>query len=171
MALINTSIRSFDKKDKAQMPRAAIYSDNDWNDEVKGFDLFSVKIHYGSDVIEAPVETGTESFDNKVIKPTKVHVVGKITIGKDGWQDAVRAIETMMANRNYEFYSVCDGCDYAKNLILKNCPIERNPEKFDFINVELEFVEALLIQKDNGERIPRNSENTNSRDNGYVNGV
>ena len=153
----------------SEISRAAVYSDNDWGKEVVGLKSMSIRIDENSDVIGAPVETGHTSFDNKVNRPATAIVSGKIILGDDEAEKASDEIGKMIANRKFEFYSVCDGFYFLNNLILRKYSTERKTDEFDFIDVKLEFVEALLIQKQSEK--PLNSENSNIRNNGFVSGV
>lgn len=149
------------------MGRAAVYTDNDFGSELVGLKSMSVKIIPSSKIIGAPVETGVTSFDNKVLEPTKVVVKGIVTIGDPTSMHAMNSIDQMADNRDFSFYSATDGQNCVNNLILESAPSTRDSNRFDFIEYELIFKEALLVQGS-----PESSgENSDFQNNGYSAGV
>ena len=98
--------------------RAAVYSDGSFGGEITGLKVTNVKFIPSSRIISAPVESGVESFDNKVIEPAKVVVTGSVMMGTEGASAAISTIKQMLANRKFEFYSVSNGEDCYDNLIL-----------------------------------------------------
>lgn len=131
------------------MEKAAVYSDNYFRDEVEGLSALRIQIIPSSRIIGAPVESGEVSFDNKVIDPSKVVVRGNVVIGSE-WSDyAVQTIKRMMENRDYQFYSVCDGKQFMDNLILESAPSTREADEFDYLKYELTFKQARIVQKTN----------------------
>lgn len=149
------------------MGRAAVYMDNNFESELVGLKSMSVKIIPSSKIIGAPVETGVTSFDNKVIEPTKVIVKGVVTIGDPMSVHAMDGIDQMMYNRDFSFYSATDGQSCVDNLILESAPSTRDSNRFDFIEYELVFKAAMLVQSS-----PESSgENSDFQNNGYSAGV
>lgn len=149
------------------MGRAAVYMDNDFGAELVGLKSMSVKIIPSSKIIGAPVETGVTSFDNKVIEPTKVVVKGIVTMGDDMSTHAMNSINQMMDNRDFSFYSASDGQNCIGNLIMESASSTRDSSRYDFIEYELIFKEALLVQGS-----PESSgENSDFQNNGYSAGV
>lgn len=149
------------------MGRAAVYTDNDFGTELVGLKSMSVKIIPSAKIIGAPVETGVTSFDNKVLEPTKVIVNGIVTIGVPGSMHAMNSIDQMMDNRDFSFYSATDGQNCISNLIMESAQSTRENNRFDFIEYELVFKEALLVQSS-----PESSgENSDFQNNGYSAGV
>lgn len=154
--------------------QCAIFMDNEFGTYVLGFNIFSVERRRISRVIGAPIETGQMSFDNKVIDPFKVIVIGKI-VGYD--QDAVTAktwIEEMYQNREFEFYSVSDGENTYSDLILESVIEKKHVEAVDFLEVELTYTQAMLIQSTelNGKNpSTSNDENSDFRSTGYQKGA
>ena len=146
--------------------RAAVYSDGSFGGEITGLKVTNVKFIPSSRIISAPVESGVESFDNKVIEPAKVIVTGSIMMGMEGASAAISTIKLMLANRKFEFYSVSNGEDCYDNLILESCPSTRDSEKYDLIVYELTFKQALLIQGDGGA----SGDNSNFQNNGFTSG-
>lgn len=147
------------------MGRAALYSDNSFGSEVKGFKVMTVKFMPSARIIGAPVETGSISFDNKVNDPTKVVVTGIINIGTEGAESALSTLRMMMKNRNFEFYSVSNGEDCYDNLIMESCPETRDASKYDFIECEVVFKEAILISANEVA-----DENSDFQNGGYISG-
>ena len=74
----------------------------------------------------------------------------------------------MFANREFEFYAASDGIDSVENLILKTLPTTRSADRYDWISIELTFVEAMNVQTREGT--PYNIDNTDNRNIGYVSG-
>ena len=97
------------------MGKAAVYMDNEFGGELTGLKSMRVQIMPSARIIGAPVETGVTSFDNKVIDPTKVIVRGIVTMDDGGSASAISGIKTMMANRDFMFYSVSNGQDCGDN--------------------------------------------------------
>lgn len=151
------------------MGRACIYDEND--KEVEGFKVFSVNIKEPTRVIGSPIENGQTSFDNKVIDPRHVIVKGTIVIDHTNQEyfDAIDAISSMINSRAFKFFQVCNGELFVEDLILQTNEIDRNVEKFDFLNLTLEYVQALKVQRKGGS--PSNAENSNTRSIGFVQGV
>lgn len=118
---------------------------------IRGLHCMKVVVNRHSNVIGAPIETGQTSFDNKVILPMEVTVTAIICLNEDddfsGYSgEAMTAVNEMIASREFKFYSVIDGDDVYDNLILKECPATRSSSEPDFLEYELKFVEAMLIQ-------------------------
>lgn len=150
--------------------KAAVYESNGEGSELTGLSSLKVNIIRSSRVICAPVESGQNSFDNKVLDPTKVVVTGAIPVRPDGLHlMTIARLNRMWANRDWEFYYASDGVNSQNNLILQTFPTIRDVDKFDFINVELTFVEAMMVSSEMSS--PSNSDNTNCRNSGMIQGV
>lgn len=125
---------------------AAIYRDAEGSQEIEGLSVRSARKVSHANVIGAPLESGQQSFDNKVIMPYEVVVDGIIVIDDEGkWQKTLRAINKMFESREFEFYSASDGVQVWKNLILKDYPVIRKAEEFDYIYCNITFVEAKIV--------------------------
>lgn len=149
------------------MGKAAVYMDNAFGSELTGLKSMRVQIMPSARIIGAPVETGVTSFDNKVIDPTKVIVRGIVTMDDDGSASAISGIKTMMANREFMFYSVSNGQDCIDNLIMESAPSTRDSDRYDFIEYELVFKQARLVQSSTTSA----GDNSDFQDNGYSAGV
>jgi hypothetical protein len=137
---------------------------------VEGIYIDSVKQVMRARVLSAPVETGARSFDNKVLDPYEVIVTATIVIDDDQkYKKTMQTLREMMANRSFSFYSVTDGVNFYENLIMTECPIEREASKFDFITVEIKFTQAMLVQKNSTKS--ENPENSDTRKLGYCEGT
>lgn len=137
---------------------------------VEGIYIDSVKQIMRARVISAPVETGARSFDNKVLDPYEVVVTATIVIDDDQkYKKTMQTLREMMANRSYSFYSVTDGVNFYERLIMTECPIERDVSKFDFITIEIKFIQAMLVQKNSTKS--ENPENSDTRKLGYCEGT
>lgn len=146
--------------------RAAVYANEGFGAEVTGLKVTNVKFIPSARIISAPVESGQESFDNKVIDPAKIVVTGSVMMGTEGASAAISTIKQMLANRKFEFYSVSNGEDCYDKLILESCPSTRDSEKYDLIVYELTFKQALVIQGSGGA----SGDNSNFQNNGYSSG-
>ena len=136
---------------------------------VEGIHIDSVKQIMKARVLSAPVETGAQSFDNKVLDPYEVVVNATIVIDDDQkYKKTMQTLREMMANRSFSFYSVTDGVNFYERLIMTECPIEREASKFDFLNIEIKFIQAMLVQKNSTKS--ENPENSNTRSLGYCKG-
>lgn len=149
------------------MGRAAVYMDNSFNNELMGLKSMRVQIVPSARIIGAPVETGVTSFDNKVIDPTKVIVRGIVTMDDFDSESAISGIREMMENRDFMFYSVSNGQDCVDNLIMESAPSTRDSDRYDFIEYELVFKKALLVQSSATSA----GENSDFQNNGYSAGV
>ena len=141
------------------MARAAIY---DGGKEVP-VSIFEVSVHPTSRVIGAPIETGEVAIDNKVIDPKKIVVTCTVVNDRDAGRK-LSAIDAMFANREYKFYSICDGAKTHRRMVLQNQPYKRTAEKVDFYNFELTFIEAMIVQGTSKESA--NKENSDTRHGG-----
>lgn len=127
------------------MARAAIYTDNNFGSEVKGFSVLRVKVHAPSRLIGAPIETGHVIFDNKVLDPTTIIVVGTIdTMNKEAENSASQIME-MQGETNFKLLSLSDGAGRYNNLILQSFTSERTTEKIDLVYYTLEYKEVFPI--------------------------
>ena len=149
------------------MGKAAVYMDNEFGGELTGLKSMRVQIMPSARIIGAPVETGVTSFDNKVIDPTKVIVRGIVTMDDGGSASAISGIKTMMANRDFMFYSVSNGQDCIDKLIMESAPSTRDSDRYDFIEYELVFKQARLVQSSTTSA----GDNSDFQDNGYSAGV
>jgi len=147
--------------------KACIY-DGD-NKVIEGFYVFDVDADAPSRVIGAPIESGQISFDNKVRDPLEITVKGTIVLnGKYEYTDILNKLNKMIDQRGFSFYKVCDGADIYDHLVLKTKKLNRNVDKYDFANITLQYVEAMLVQ--NYEKTPANSDNTDTRNSGNIDG-
>lgn len=137
---------------------------------VEGFSVDKVRQVLKARVIAAPVETGQQSFDNKVLDPFDIIVEGCVVIDDEGkWKKTIQTLRQMYANRKFEFYSASDGVNYYDNLILTELPIERDVSRYDIVSIEAKFIQAMLVQAKE-QSSPSNSEDSATRNLGYANG-
>ena len=149
------------------MDTAAVFSDNEFGSAILGLNSLRIQIAPSSRIIGAPVESGEVSFDNKVIDPVKVVVRGNVVIDSEYAESAIQTINLMMANRDFRFYSVCDGKQYVNNLILESAPSTREVDEYDYLKYELTFKQARVVQKTNEGA----GENADFQKNGFSSGV
>jgi hypothetical protein len=137
---------------------------------VEGFSVDKVRQVLKARVIAAPVETGQQSFDNKVLDPFDIVVEGCVVIDDEGkWKKTIQTLRQMYANRKFEFYSASDGVNYYDNLILVELPIERDVSRYDIVSIEAKFVQAMLVQAKE-QSSSSNSEDSSTRNLGYCAG-
>lgn len=137
---------------------------------VDGFSVDKVRQVLKARVIAAPVETGQQSFDNKVLDPFDIVVEGCVVIDDEGkWKKTIQTLRQMYANRKFEFYSASDGVNYYDNLILVELPIERDVSRYDVVSIEAKFVQAMLVQAKE-QKSSSNSEDSSTRNLGYCAG-
>ena len=149
---------------------SCVYVDNKFGKPLLGFAVDSVRCIQKARVIGAPIETGQVSFDNKVIDPYDLVVRGTIVMAEEESDNAIEELDKMIANRDYEFYSVSDGASGYDNLTLVKFPNLREAEKFDWYQIELVFTHVMLVQKDSLLSKSANSENSDFRNIGYSGG-
>ena len=149
---------------------SCVYVDNKFKKPLLGFSVDSVQCIRKTRVIGAPIETGQVSFDQKVIDPYDLIVKGTIVMAEESSGNAMEELEKMIANRDYEFYSVSDGAKGYSDLTLVKFPNLREAEKFDWYQIELVFTHVMLVQKDSLLSKSANSENSDFRNIGYSGG-
>lgn len=147
-----------------------VYVDNKFKKPLLGFSVDSVRCMQKARVIGAPIETGQVSFDQKVIDPYDLVVKGTIVMAEEASDNAIEELDKMIANRDYEFYSVTDGASGYDNLTLVRFPNLREAEKFDWYQIELVFTHMMLVQKDSLLSKSANAENSDFRNIGYSGG-
>lgn len=156
--------------------RSAIYSDNSCGSEITGFSVDEIECTHESRIIGAPVETGTISFDNKVLDPYRLVVTGHIEdFGDSGSirganinnsaNDAWATILAMYQTRTFKFFSVSDSNVEYTDLILESVREKKTPNKFDWREYQLVYRQAMFVQKgySSSNQSPMNAENTNTR--------
>lgn len=94
------------------------------------------------DITGSPMETGVMTFDNKVRKPQTVVV--EAIVKSDEWSSVKRKVSRMMSNRDFEFYSVSGKIDYYVNLALTDAKWDASDDKYDAVDLELEFQEVII---------------------------
>lgn len=147
-----------------------VYVDNKFKKPLLGFSVDSVQCMRKARVIGAPIETGQVSFDQKVIDPYDLVVKGTIVMAEEKSHEALEELNKMIANRDYEFYSVSDGASGYSDLTLVRFPNLREAEKFDWYQIELAFTHMMLVQKDSLLSKSANAENSGFRNIGYSGG-
>jgi len=143
-----------------------VYTTNDYTAPLKEFKVLDIKVNPDSDLISAPVETGTESFDNKVIKPNHIIITGIIHVYGENADHDIKKLYQMFLNRKFKFYSVATKEACYENLMLKSCPHTESKDKPDWLVYELDFREALLVQGHSKE--VDNSDNSDNRSCGFA---
>lgn len=165
------------------MGRTALYSRNDFTEEVTGFKVFKVSNEPSSRIIGAPVENGMVVFDNKVIDPARVVVSGQICIVEDfsgnRFGDSMKARSEIIrmfnsrqvgssAGNTDKLFSVSDGDECFDNLMLESYKKTREATKYDLAEYELVFKKVMFVQKYNAGLV---GEHSDVRNNGYQKGV
>lgn len=151
------------------------YGREPFTERIEGFKALTVNINRKARVISAPVETGQQSFDNKVLDPRDVVVKGVCAADKSAFHDrdsgsAIKKLLAMWRDRKFRFYSITTPDRAMKNLILKEFSTSNSKESLDWTECTLVFVEALLIQS-NRSKTPSNRENGPMSDGGVIVGA
>ena len=79
-------------------------------------------------LIGHPVETGHQTFDDKVIEPVRAEVACWVT-----WDDraVLSDIRAMLLNRTYRFYKICARDRDYERMALVGSSHSETPDKFD----------------------------------------
>lgn len=141
-----------------------ICSDENGENAVTGFNVTGIRVVRSAKVIAAPIESGQESFDNKVIQPLKVVVTGTVLVSDE--TGAESTIAEMFASRAFKFYAIREEDRIYQKMILESCPYDRVTTTPDFKVYELTFVEAMLIQ--DNKYTPANPEDRDTVKSGRV---
>lgn len=155
--------------DTGPLEQIGVYEDDGTNPSnlLSGLNSLTIQANKRARVIAAPVETGHMSFDNKVIDPLQVIVKGIIVIDPESFEtkNTIDTLNKMLESREFKFYAAYDGTEYYPHLILQEFPRIRDVNQIDFLQVNLTFVQAMLVQKQ-AEPTAANSENSNFRNTG-----
>lgn len=141
-----------------------VCSDNEGINLIKGFSVTNISVRRKASVISAPIESGQESFDNKVIHPIEIVVTGSVSAEDDDGAESILA--EMYASRDFKFYSVIEEDVLHMNLILKEMPYDRTTKAPDLRIYNLLFVEAMLIQENT--YTPANPQNRDTVKSGRI---
>jgi len=148
------------------MAEAAVHSNNNFSAPLKHFNIMRARVEPVADLIAAPVETGTQSFDNQVLRPDKLVVIGYINCADPDAQEDIEKINSMYKDRSFNLYSVETKEGKYDNLKLQACPHDNDNKTPDFLVYELTFLQILLVQAQG--TTPSNAENTDTRNNGLA---
>lgn len=141
-----------------------VCSDNEGKSFIKGFSVTNISVRRKANVISAPIESGQESFDNKILLPLEVVVTGSVSAEDDDGAESILA--EMYASREFKFYSVMEEDVLHNNLILKEMPYDRGTKAPDLRIYNLLFVEAMLIQEN--KYTPANPQNRDTVKSGRI---
>lgn len=154
--------------------KVAVYTDNKWNGELSKFYPFRADVIRKTRMMMAPIETGTNSIDNKVLDPIVIKIVGKVgRIGEASGllydtDETYRYISSMVDNKKSPLYSVATTDGFYNNLSMSGARLIGEAKELDQTEVELEFTEILLVQ---GESSKKRDKGNNSRSrSGYIAG-
>ena len=140
-----------------------IYSDNDFSSEISAFKATNCKVLMRSRVLKAPIESGVQTLDNKVLDPIEIKITGDIEMYRDDAKSAVAKIKKMFENRKAEFYSLTCRDGAFNNLILQDAPHSESEQRFDIVSYELTFVRAIIYEDDGSvKEIPADECNTDA---------
>lgn len=143
-----------------------VYDEND--NPIRDFTVETISISRLSKIIGTPVETGSKRFDNKVLDPKVITVVGYVNV-YEGDREAENRFRQMYESREYKFYKVVGkgsgGENLYENLMLQNYKTTEDPEKFELVHVTLEFLEVWISDQEE-EKKPANSDDSKTVDQG-----
>lgn len=116
------------------------------------FRYMSITPHRNARLISHPVENGSVRFDNKVIEPMTVTVVGYVYASDSETQNR---LEKLQKRREWGFFSIVGfgnrRYDDMELLSVSNPQRAENPDSFEYT---LNFQEVLLVQ---GQEMPMSS--------------
>lgn len=110
---------------------------------IKGMKSMTMEIASKARTLMAPMETGQQSLDCKVIDPKEVTVTGYVSIDDT---DTLTKLESMHASRRFKFYRVMSGGIVHPNLVLLQFRKARETNMIDMYRVTLVYQEAMMIQ-------------------------
>lgn len=108
-----------------------------------GFFVTSAEAEDSASLIQSPLETGQQSFDNKVVEPRVVRVVGYASTAED---DAFTNFDMMLSSKEFKFFQVMIKGVLIKNLALEKVKKTEESESPDLSKVELMYREVMLVQ-------------------------
>lgn len=141
--------------------RDAFVCAGDYGSEpIKEFKVTEIEPSPSSRMIGSPVETGTMSFDNKVIDPITVKVVGMCHVSM--YDKVYNKFLDMLENREWSFVSVVSKVQTYSKLMLTRMPHRETSDKHDVVEITLEFTQVIEDGKFSNPANPTNANTTNA---------
>lgn len=153
------------------MGRAAIFTDNNYSSEVKAFKVLEIKMHAPTRLIGAPIENGRVIFDNKVIDPIVISIVGVIEALNPEASNSVQQIMKMRNERQFKLLSVSDGFLNINNLVMETFSSSRSPDKVDLVYYTITYREQLSIEGDIESKKIQSSDYSDTVNGGFQQGT
>lgn len=110
-----------------------------------GFFFLSINPQMQARMISHPVEDGSKTFDNKIVEPDRVSIVGEVYTSDNGDPDEI--ISEMLSNREFSFYDVYTKTMVYPRMSLVSASHRERQENPDTLEYSLNFQEVLLAGK------------------------
>lgn len=140
-------------------------------DETIFEDIFSIRDNLSSKMISAPVESGREFFDNKVIMPREISIEGILPLGNNGERNEgdankiVQDIKKMFRDHSYKTYTIVTKTDVVENMMCSGLEFLNSKDMFDAVNISISFKELIIANEAIRESIGSKKSTPANRDN------
>lgn len=131
-----------------------------------GFKITRIEPSPTARMAGAPVETGFQTNDTKIIDPMTISVTGLVK--SSGYKHIYKELKEMFNNRRFEFYSVISKVDYYTNLCLLEIPHKEDAERYDVIEMTLKFQKVMM---DKEQKTAADASNSDTASVGLVAGA
>lgn len=111
-------------------------------DGIKGFNPISYRDNPTANMIGSPVESGAINFDNKVIQPRKITITGYVLA--EEISSVLDKLNQMLKDKSFTFYSIVTKDSVLTNMAVVGIQNNGNNDKYDAVEVEVEFQEVLM---------------------------
>lgn len=119
-------------------------SRDSWNSEK--FSISNITVKRAANAIRSPVETGYQTFDNKVIMP--IEVTMSAIVKAENWQEVWGILQSIYDERSYNFYTVYTRGEILRDLMLTEITREETTDKFDAVDLTLHFVQVIYAREE-----------------------
>ena len=134
-----------------------VFDNNGTTPLLSDFYIYNISPHRRARMIGHPVEDGTTVFDNKVVEPDRVSIVGEVYTSDD---ETMTKINEMLDSKEFKFYTISSlALDYT-NMSLIGRQERQSAEHPDASEITLEFQEVLKVAA--SEQIPRDPANAST---------
>lgn len=139
-------------------------SDSGTDSMIDGISINDITVNRNADMIMSPVERGYYVFDQKVLRPLTVDV--NVTILENDWTRAWNKIVNLYENRSYKFCSVYTKGELIESLMLANLPRKETPDKYDAVDLTLNFVQVIIAKESTEMYSTRSRSDTSTKKTG-----
>lgn len=123
------------------------------------------KINRGSQVMTHPVEDGTTIADHKVISPIEIEL--SVILGRNDYRSVYSSVAKAFAAST--LFAVETRAGVFTNMLIATMPHDESPDMFENIPLVIKFQEVRIVRPASGALVPRNQENSNTKDRGKQN--